>query len=208
MASIGGPTTKRQVAVQDPRTRALEACMRVIGDQPLAKVHMAHIANAAGMSAGHILYYFGSKDRLLLDTIIWNEERMARRRRLELPQLERAVDRLSRLIEIEAPAARLDPVWLMWFYILARQTKDEELQRRIAHIEMAWVIDVSDIVQYGIARGEFASIDPEEFAVRFMAYLDGLAVNVVTGSTRITRDRMLEMAMDAAARELKFDRRG
>ena len=178
--------------------------MRVIAHQPLATVRMAHISEAAGMSAGHILYYFGSKDRLLLDAIIWNEERMARRRRLELPQIEGATDRLRRLIEIEAPTARLDPFWLLWFHILARQAKDEELQRAIAHVEMAWVLDVADIVRYGIKRGEFASVEPDDFAVRFMAFLDGLAVNVVTGSTRITRAHMLKMAMETAARELEL----
>jgi hypothetical protein len=145
---------------------------------------------------------------VLLETIIWNEDQMARRRRLEIPRLERAVDRLTRFIGIAAPVGRLDPVWLVWWHILARQEDEEEVQKRIAEIEQAGVTDIAEIVRYGIGRGEFGDVDAEVFAMEFMALLDGLSVNVVTGSTGITRDRMLEMALRNAARELQFDPNG
>ena len=49
--------------------------MYAIVDQGLDDVSMRDIARRAGMSPGHILYYFASKDALLLAVLQWSRRR-------------------------------------------------------------------------------------------------------------------------------------
>lgn len=47
--------------------------MTAIAEDGLAALTMSALAKRLGTSGGHILYYFGSKDRLLLEVLGWSE---------------------------------------------------------------------------------------------------------------------------------------
>jgi len=77
--------------------------MYAIVDQGLDDVRMRDIARRAGMSPGHILYYFASKDALLLEVLRWSEEDLAARRR-EILAKTRTRDRaIQRFCECYLP---------------------------------------------------------------------------------------------------------
>lgn len=61
--------------------RMLEEAMAAIAEDGLATLTMSALAERLGTSGGHILYYFGSKDRLLLEALRWSEEQLAGERR-------------------------------------------------------------------------------------------------------------------------------
>ena len=58
------------------------------------------------------------------------------------------------------------------------------------------------MVRYGQERGEFGAADPEEFAVLLAALLDGLAVQIALRDMEVTPDRVRELALKLAEREL------
>lgn len=187
------------------RERVLRAAMEAIVSQGAARVRITEIARRAGMSPGHILYYFGSKDRILLETLVWSETSYAELRHRELPRIPSAVDRLIRFIEIAAPTGRADPNWSLWFHVWALSENDAEVKRRAAEIDRAWIRDCEDIVRAGLESGEFSSVKPHAFAVAFMALVDGLSIAVLKGATGITRTSMIQIAVAMAARELGFE---
>ena len=61
--------------------------MDAIAARGMAGLRMADVGERAGMSPGHILYYYSSKQRLLLETLRWSDDRLAERRARELPSL-------------------------------------------------------------------------------------------------------------------------
>ncbi|MGB8944903.1 MAG: helix-turn-helix domain-containing protein, partial [Streptomyces sp.] len=47
--------------------------MEMIAERGLEKLTMAALGREVGMSSGHLLYYFRTKDELLLRTLEWSE---------------------------------------------------------------------------------------------------------------------------------------
>ena len=127
---LGGATLGKR----DPRAHVLEVARELVFTQPLTTVGIRQIADASGMSPSHVLYYFGTKDELLFETWMWHEESLARARRLAYSRMPSAAERLRHFVECEAPAPR-DPRWILWFYILARQTGDQRVEGRVAQIQ-------------------------------------------------------------------------
>ena len=60
---------------RDRRQEILEAASKVITDRGLAETRIQDIAEACGVSAGLILYYFESKDRLLAEALTLANDR-------------------------------------------------------------------------------------------------------------------------------------
>ena len=63
------------------RARVLEATIAAIADVGVDALRMTDISERAGMTPGHILYYFGNKDRILIETLRWSEHDLAESRR-------------------------------------------------------------------------------------------------------------------------------
>ena len=55
---------------KDRHQEILDAAARVITDRGLADTRISDIAERCGVSPGLILYYFESKDRLLIEALI------------------------------------------------------------------------------------------------------------------------------------------
>jgi hypothetical protein len=65
-----------------------------------------------------------------------------------------------------------------------------------------WLSDLTDAIEYGVGIEEFNHPDPAAFSIRLQAYIDGLALNVVNEISWITRQTMIEWALDFAAEGL------
>lgn len=64
--------------------------MDTIAERGLDGLTMAGLGRQVGMSSGHLLYYFRTKDELLLQTLEWSEGRLGAERSAALPARERA----------------------------------------------------------------------------------------------------------------------
>ena len=66
---VGRPN-KRSGRGDKARKRVLAAALDVLRERPLHEVQLQEIAARAGMSPGHVLYHFGSKDKILVAAFI------------------------------------------------------------------------------------------------------------------------------------------
>lgn len=58
----------RPSVADERRTQIIEATLRTIAAQGIAKTSLDRIADAAGMSRGHVRHFVGNRDQLLVDT--------------------------------------------------------------------------------------------------------------------------------------------
>jgi AcrR family transcriptional regulator len=188
----------------ETRDRVVEAARTAIAERGLHAVRMAHIAELAGMSSGHILYYFKSKDRILAETVAWSEARLADSRHEELAGIEDAQGRLMRYIELYIPGMPRDPYWSLWFEVYGRSPLDPEIAALSTELEQAWIDELADIIALGVRRGEFSQVDPDEFADRFCMMLGGYSMRLVAGRPGISRESTIRRVAAIAARELGF----
>ncbi|MGW2616564.1 TetR/AcrR family transcriptional regulator [Streptomyces sp. NPDC001500] len=177
-----------------PREDVLAAAMGMIAERGLEKVTMAALGREVGMSSGHLLYYFHSKDELLLRTLEWSEGRLGAERARLLARAAPARERLDAYVGLYVPDGPRDPHWTLWLEVWNRSQNaadDTDARDRQAAIEGAWHRDLVALLAEGISRGEFRRVDPDRFAARLRALLDGFSIHVAVGLRGADRDQVL-----------------
>jgi AcrR family transcriptional regulator len=190
------------------RIQILDAAAQVIGRRGLFETRISDIASVAGTSSALVLYYFGSKDRLLAEALTYADERFYDETVEGLSGVVGARDRMVRLIDLscpyEVPGDRLD-TWLLWLELWNRAPRDEEVAASRHRLDRRWREAIADIVRDGIESGEFRAADADDFALRFASLVDGLAIQVILGDPDVPRSRMLDTCLRVAGEELGFD---
>jgi AcrR family transcriptional regulator len=184
--------TTRRRNIAPPREDVLAAAMDMIAERGLEKLTMAALGREVGMSSGHLLYYFRSKDELLLRTLEWSEGRLGVERGRLLMRAAPARERLDAYVDLYVPDGHRDPHWTLWLEVWNRsQNADEDARERQAAIEGAWHRDLVALLAEGISHGEFRPVDPDRFAARLRALLDGFSIHVAIGLRGTARDQVL-----------------
>ncbi|MEV7340190.1 TetR/AcrR family transcriptional regulator [Streptomyces sp. NPDC093544] len=175
-----------------PREDVLAAAMDMIAERGLEKLTMAALGREVGMSSGHLLYYFHSKDELLLRTLEWSEGRLGAERSRLLTQPATARERLDAYVDLYVPGGHRDPHWTLWLEVWNRsQNADDDARERQVAIEGAWHRDLVALLAEGVSHGEFCAVDPDRFAARLRALLDGFSIHVAIGLRGTDRGQIL-----------------
>jgi AcrR family transcriptional regulator len=183
----------------DRRDAVLRAAMDLIVERGVERVRVTDIGRRVGMSPGHVLYYFGTKERILLETLRWSEDELSEARSPMLRRSRPGWPRLRRYVDLYVALGPSDPRWTLWLETWPR-TKSSDLTRSLTELEAAWLADLSAVVTAGVESGAFRSVDVEDFTVRFMALLDGLSILVLEGGT--DRGKVIDIALRGARIEL------
>ena len=184
-------TTRRRTPAP-PREEVLAAAMEMIAERGLEKLTMAALGREVGMSSGHLLYYFRTKDELLLQALEWSEGRLGAARGRLLARGGTARERLDAYVDLYVPDGHRDPHWTLWLEVWNRsQNADEDARDRQAAIEGVWHRDLVALIAEGVSRGEFRRVDPDRFATRLRALLDGFSIHVAIGLRGTDRAQVL-----------------
>lgn len=182
------------------RPELLAAAASVIRQRGLENARVADIAEHAGTSAPSVLYYFASKAELLKEALGSAEERFYEQLAEELDRIESPRERLLLIIGSSCGEGDYDAA--LWMQLWARALRDPELAATRAELDGRWRRAIAGVVRYGQERGEFGPADPEEFAVLLAALLDGLSVQIALRDMEVTPERVRELALKLAEREL------
>ncbi|MER5381314.1 TetR family transcriptional regulator [Streptomyces sp. NBC_00647] len=175
-----------------PREEVLAVAMEMIAERGLEKLTMAALGREVGMSSGHLLYYFHSKDELLLRTLEWSEGRLGAERGRLLAARGTARERLDAYVDLYVPDGHRDPHWTLWLEVWNRsQNADDDARERQVAIEGAWHRDLVALLAEGVSRGEFRAVDPDRFGARLRALLDGFSIHVAIGLRGTGRDQVI-----------------
>ena len=117
-----------KVGMEPIRRKALtDAALRAIGDHGSLDVTMSEIARQAGVSAALAHHYFGSKDRLVIETIRSLLRQLRADAVAALGAAASPRDRLSAVIRISFQADQFSPetiaAWLA-FYVEAQRSEE------------------------------------------------------------------------------------
>jgi AcrR family transcriptional regulator len=150
-----------------------------------------------------VMYYFTSKEHILLETLAWRDHQDIRRTRAALAKVAGAWRQLERFIGLYLPASPADPSWILWMEAWARAPHNRQVSQFLEELLSLWRDDLAAIVARGVQEGAFAppaAID--DFTLRFAALLDGLAILRLRQMHQPSRKRLIEMAMTTARAEL------
>jgi AcrR family transcriptional regulator len=175
--------------------------MDTIVERGLDGVRLAEIARRSKMSEGHVLYYFGTKNRILIETLIWSEERLTRRRREKIAATAPGWEQLRSFIDLYLPRNFEDPVWALWVEAWARRHA-EELGAPLRQTAEVWRADLQDVLDRGERAGAFAAAPPS-FPGRLIALMNGFGVQILERVVR--RDEVIETVLEQCRIELGRD---
>ncbi|WP_329111367.1 TetR/AcrR family transcriptional regulator [[Kitasatospora] papulosa] len=179
------PRTPRRRNIAPPREDVLAAVMGTVAERGLDGLTMAGLGREVGMSSGHLLYYFRTKDELLLQTLEWSEARLGTERRALLAGPGTARERLDACIALYVTDGHRDPHWTLRLEVWNRsQDADDDARARQAAIEDAWQGDLTELLTDGIAAGRTAT--------RLRALMDGFSVHVTVGIPGTGRQQVLD----------------
>src|SRR5580698_11125480 len=100
---VAAPGTRRRGPAstengQRSRDRVLKAALELITEAGIDRVRVAEIARRASMSSGQVMYYFTSKEHILLETLAWQDHLDLLRTRAALEKVTGAWRQLERYI--------------------------------------------------------------------------------------------------------------
>ncbi|WP_369203453.1 TetR/AcrR family transcriptional regulator [Streptomyces sp. PU-14G] len=184
------------------RERMLEEAMTAIAESGLAALTMSALARRLGTSGGHILYYFGSKDRLLAEALRWSESGLTEERAALLTRRVTAHRKLELFVDLYLPRGPRDPRWTLWIELWARTAANAELREAQDELDRGWQRDLAALLTKGAAQGRFAvpASEAEARAVELLALLDGLSTRVLLAGPEADTAWARKSALAAAAR--------
>ncbi|MDM9626740.1 transcriptional regulator BetI [Rhizobium sp. S152] len=120
-----------KVGMEPVRRKALvDAALSVIGDRGSLTVTMSEIARRAGVSPALAHHYFGSKDRLLIETIRFLLRQLRDDSVKALKRADTPRTRLSAIIRVNFQADQFAPETIAaWLAFYAEAQRSEETRR-------------------------------------------------------------------------------
>jgi AcrR family transcriptional regulator len=197
-----------EAASDDRREQMLRAAIDVIAERGFPETRISDIGRRVGASSALVIYYFGTKDRLLTDALRYSEDLFYAEAERRLDAIDGARDKIEALIRMSCAGVGMDGLpgsWLLWPDLWAQAVRHPEVSKDREELDQRWRDKVSQIVRAGVASGEFAEVDIDDFTLVLTALLDGLAVQVALGDPTVSAERATDVTMRLVARELGFD---
>ncbi|UDY25416.1 TetR/AcrR family transcriptional regulator [Nocardioides sp. Kera G14] len=180
---------RRNRRLDRPRERVLEVAWELLVEKGLADLTLAELGRRVDTSASHLLYYFGSKDELLLEVLRWSETQLWTRWQRILAEESDPVERIRRFCALYLPPRAKDPRWLLWMEIWPRVLRLEVLREAHAGLDERWRVSLAGLlVDAGVA-------DAGPLARRICALLDGLSVALTLDEAGLTIKEACDHAM-------------
>jgi AcrR family transcriptional regulator len=196
------PAVRRTSARGDARrTQILEGALAAIRAQSIADVQLASIAAHAGLRPNHVLYYYASRDDVLIAAVAHAERRLADGRSERLREIADPHERLAAYVRAYLPDDRHDPVWKLWIEGWLRSASRAEFGEVGWEANLGWRADLVEALQHALGAGAPTTEEITAFARRFNFLLDGLAVHMLAG--HLGQDEAAELATTALDAELR-----
>jgi AcrR family transcriptional regulator len=185
------------------RPAILAAAAEVISERGVQNTRISDVAERAGTSAPGVLYWFASKDELLVEALVFSDDRFYDMLTAELEGFETATDRLTRLIDLWP--AEGDGETVLWMELWVRALRDPKLAATRERLDLRWREAIADVVREGQASGEFGGDDADDLALLLGAVMDGFAIQLALGDPAVTTDVVRRHCLRLAMRGVEHD---
>lgn len=190
------------------RNEMLRAAAELICERGFGDTRIADVAKRAGVSSALVIYYFGTRDRLLVDALRFSEESFYEAAEKMLAVTPSLRERLSLLIRWtcvpEADDDEIPGAWGLWFDLWAQAFRHSEIKAGRVELDARWRTMIVDALRSSEDDEVDAAVDARMFALEFAALLDGLSIQVALEDPEIDSEIAYDIAMRFAERELNL----
>jgi AcrR family transcriptional regulator len=202
MAEAAPPTEGNEAR----RRAMLQAAAELISERGFGETRIADVAQRAGTSSGLVIYYFGTRDRLLVDALRFSEEAYYDAATALLDDEKDFRRRLAMLVEwscVPQLPGEVSGSWGLWLDLWSTALRHPEVREARVELDSRWRDLVERIVREGQESGDIGrDVDQRRFALTFTVVLDGLSTQVALDDPEITSDVAHDIAMEYAEQRL------
>ena len=196
-----------QTEGNEARRRAmLQAAAELIAERGFGETRIADVAKRAGTSSGLVIYYFGTRDRLLVDALRFSEEAYYDGAATLLGDEPDFRNRLAMLVEwscVPSLPGEVSGSWGLWLDLWATALRHPEVREARVELDGRWRDLLEQLVREGQQSGAVdAGVDARQFALSFTIVLDGLSTQVALEDPEITSDVAYDIGMEYAEQRL------
>ena len=186
----------------DRKTEILEATCRVIAREGADGLRMGTVAREAGVSSALLHYYFDTRADLLMQAFEHADVKADEAAEQAIADVPSGLGKLQRLLLIYAGA---DTVfrddWVLWVEMWRSSIFDERLAESVRRSSAGWIEQIQGLIEQARDEGTVrADINVEDVTQRLAAVVDGLGLQVLSGTT--THERAADLILGALGIEL------
>jgi TetR/AcrR family transcriptional repressor of bet genes len=166
-------------------------------------VTIRDIARAAHVSYGALHYYFRDKKEIMLalveDFVRQHEEMFEG----SVGSASSSWDRLRMLVSISTDELIFDKRTAQVFLNLYQLgCTDEEVRKALCNSYAHFRQEVRKVIEYGISRGEFAKVNPEEAALMAVGVVEGLYLQLTVDPSVCDKNKAERLLYESFKRQL------
>src|SRR3954467_15878828 len=172
----------------DRRQQMLHAAAELIAAQGYGETRIADVARRAKVSPGLVVYYFGSKDRLLVEALRYSDEMFYATGESVIWQQPTLATRLETLVQLTFgpdTGPELPGAWGLWLDLWAQAYRHPEVAQGRVELDGPLGKLIAEGVKGGGRNGGRGKVVAPLFAATFAALLDGLSIQVALADPEI-----------------------
>ena len=159
----------------DRQVDLIRSAYRLFSERGVHRVPLEDIAEQAGLSKGLVLYYFKTKENLVLATMRWALDITADRVRQAMAKATTPHGKVLAMIDgIWSGAETNRRFYLLYLDLSGHAARVQHFTELSATFHSVVNALYAEVIAQGVAEGAFAVGDPEEGAVTLRAIIDGL----------------------------------
>jgi AcrR family transcriptional regulator len=189
------------------RDQMLAAAAELIAERGFGDTRIADVAARVDTSPALVVYYFGTKDKLLTEALRYSEQSFYAVADEMLASTSSMVERLETLVAWTCLSDAMEDVpgtWGLWFDLWAQAFRHPEVKKDRVDLDQRWRAMLARVVRDGMDAGEIETVDAEEFSIAFAALLDGLSIQTALDDPVVDGVRAYQVAMRFASAALGF----
>ena len=191
----------------ETRERILDAACDAIADHGIEDMRIARIATKARVSPALVHYHFETREALLAEALEHSFQLLGDLRTAHPAAVDwTAAQRLGWMVDQSLPFAGLgEREWRLWLELWGRAARRPELRAVAARLYERYDDWIAEVVEEGIAAGEFEAADARAVTQRIVAAIDGHGLRVLVDDPAMSAARARSLIVAALARDLRAD---
>ena len=191
----------------DARERILDAACDVIAEHGMEDVRIARIATLAGVSPPLVHYHFATREALLSEALEHSFELLGDFRTTSADDEGWTAGRkLGWMIDQSLPFPGMgDREWRLWLELWGQAARRPELRPVAARLYARYDAWIAEVVEAGIASGEFTASDASAVVQRLVAAIDGVGLRVLVDDPAMELGHARRLIVEGLAEELGID---
>lgn len=157
-----------------PKVHLIRTTYSLIGDKGI-HVSLEEIAAKAGVSKGILLYYFKTKENLVLSTMEWVLSEVAERIRSAVLRARTAEGKIRAMLDVIFASPESNRQFYLTYIELVGQASRSHRFGRLSATFRSIVNGLyAEVIRFGVEQGQFSARDVDEAALAVRAFIDGL----------------------------------